>query len=269
MSVNRSMPVDDDALHYLDLPQRGSRPRDRGLTNVVDNGYGMQQTRDLLDLVHPYVDIIKLGWGSAYLTPDLKSKVALIAEYGVQVCPGGMLFELSYWQDKIDPFTRFLEAAGISMVEVSNGSLPIPDDRKCGMVELFRRRGFTVLSEVGSKDINLQSPPAEWVRAIRDDLAAGAWKVIMEGRADASAGIYTADGTLKDDLVETVLGSGIDADKLIFEAPHKRQMTLFIRRIGAEVNLGNVPLNEVLNLETLRLGLRGDTVMHFHAGRHP
>ena len=150
-------------------------------------------------------------------------------------------------------------------MEVSNGSLDIPEIEKCRQVEAFAKRGFTVLSEVGSKDVSVASPPEAWIAAIRDDLSAGAWKVITEGRADASAGIYGADGSLRDGLIDAIVDAGIDAGDLIFEAPHKRQMTWFIRRFGANVNIGNVPLGEVLNLETLRLGLRGDTVRHFHA----
>ena len=249
----------------LTLPPRSQKPREIGLSNLVDNGYGRNQLEDVLSMCHPFIDIVKLGWASAYITSNLREKVELFARHGIRTCLGGMMFELSYWQGKIDDYAAWLKDLGINMVEVSNGSLPIPEQEKRQMVEYFAGRGFTVLSEVGSKDVTHVSPPEEWVEFVKADLEAGAWKVILEGRADASAGIYRADGSLQDALIDVILDSGIAADDLIFEAPHKRQMTWFVRRVGSNVNIGNVPLGEVLNLETLRLGLRGDTVAHFHA----
>jgi phosphosulfolactate synthase len=162
---------------------------------------------------------------------------------------------------KIDQYDALMQEAGIDLVEVSNGSLPIPEKDKTEMISHFVKKGYTVLSEVGSKDITVQSTPEEWVHSIRQDLDAGAWKVIVEGRADASAGIYNQDGNVKDDLVEGILASGIPVEKLIFEAPHKRQVAYFVSRIGPDVNIGNIPLDETLNVESLRLGLRGDTVL--------
>lgn len=251
------------ALLSLDLPLRANKPRAAGLSNLVDNGYGLAELEDKLSFCADYVDIVKLGWASAYITSTLAQKVDLFRRYGIRTCPGGMMFELCWWQNKIGDYAAWLADQGIDMVEVSNGSLAIPEAEKRRMVEFFAGRGFTVLSEVGSKDITLVSPPEEWVEFVRADLAAGAWKVILEGRADASAGIYRADGSLQDDIIERVLGE-VPSQDLIFEAPHKRQMTWFVRRVGCDVNIGNVPLGEVLNLETLRLGLRGDTVGHFH-----
>lgn len=248
----------------LDLPTRAAKPRQTGLTNLVDNGYGLGQLADTLAMTHEFVDVVKFGWASGYITRDLREKVELFRRYNIRSCPGGMFFELSYWQGKLDGFTGFLRELDIDMVEVSNGSLPIPEVEKCRLVEHFAKLGFTVLSEVGSKDVTMVSPPEVWVQSIKDDLNAGAWKVITEGRADASAGIYLPDGSIRMDIVDAILESGISADLLLFEAPHKRQMSWFVKRLGADVNIGNVPLGEVLNLETLRLGLRGDTVQHFH-----
>jgi len=157
---------------------------------------------------------------------------------------------------------------GFALVEVSNGSLPIPEIEKCREVERLANAGFKVLSEVGSKDADFVMEPQAWVDAIKNDLNAGAWKVIVEGRADASAGIYGAGGKVRGDAVDAILNSGIDPDRLVFEAPFKPQMIYFVTRLGPNVNLGNVNLHEVLNLETLRLGLRGHTVEHFHAPGH-
>lgn len=255
------------ALH-LALPERSGKPRRTGISNMVDNGYGLAELRDKLELCHPYVDIVKLGWASAYITTTLGEKVALFRKHDIRTCPGGMMFELCYWQGKIEAYADFLRTHGIDMVEVSNGSLPIPEAEKRRMIEWFAKAGFTVLAEVGSKDVNAVSPPEVWTECLRADLEHGAWKVITEGRADASAGIYTSDGNLRTDIMDAILASDVDNDLLVFEAPHKRQMTWFIKTLGANVNLGNVPLGEFLNLETLRLGLRGDTVGHFHGKMH-
>lgn len=250
----------------LDLPVRTKRPRSKGLSNLVDNGYGLLELQDKLRLCSEYVDIVKFGWASSLITKNLQDKVALFNEFGVKACPGGMMFELCWWKKEIDSYLDWLEFHGIDLVEISNGSLEVPEKEKRRMIEFFVKKGFTVLSEVGSKDVNKNSSPEEWSEHVQADLKSGAWKVILEGRADASAGVYRADGSLIDNIVEHVL-SETEADKLIFEAPHKAHMVWFIKRIGCNVNIGNVPLEEVLNLETLRLGLRGDTVSHFHERR--
>ncbi len=248
----------------FNLPQRTQKPRKCGLTNLVDNGHGLNELEDKLLLGSEYIDIIKLGWASAHITKFLSEKVALFDRFNIQTCLGGMTFELSWWQNKIDEYIALVNANGIKLVEVSNGSLPISENEKRDMISRFSDEGFIVLSEVGSKDVNVESSPEEWVDCVHQDLARGAWKVILEGRADASAGIYTSSGALRSEVIETILDSGIPHEKLIFEAPHKRQMAWFVENVGTNVNIGNVPLGEVLNLETLRLGLRGDTVQHFH-----
>jgi phosphosulfolactate synthase len=251
----------------LDLPARTSKPRTTGISNLVDPGYGLGQLEDVLSLTHPFVDIVKLGWGSAYLTADLKAKVDLLARFDIRTCPGGMMFEIAFWQNQVEPYADFLQANGLDLVEVSNGSLPVTEEDKHRMIEFFAGRGLTVLAEVGSKDTTVDSPAQAWVRLVKDDLAAGAWKVIVEGRADASAGVYQPDGTVKDDLIDALLEADIGADNLIFEAPHKPQVAYFVNRVGPNVNIGNIPLEEALNVETLRLGLRGDTARHYFVDR--
>ncbi|MBT5399779.1 hypothetical protein HOL24_04480 [bacterium] len=249
---------------FIDLPNRTNKPRNNGLTNLVDNGWGLMQLEDVLRYGSNFVDIVKLGWASAYISDSLDKKIELIHSYNARVCLGGMMFEILYIKNKYTEYADWLNDLGIKLVEISNGSLPIKEIDKLRMVEYFASRGFTVLSEVGSKDVTCQSSPEEWARAVSDDLDAGAWKVILEGRADASAGIYREDGSLQDDIIQAVLNSGINAKDIIFEAPHKRQMTWFVEQFGANVNLGNIPPDEIINLETLRLGLRGDTAEHFH-----
>jgi phosphosulfolactate synthase len=250
----------------LNLPARTEKPRSRGISNLVDNGYGLGNLEDVLSFCHPFVDIAKLGWASAYVTKNLREKVELYSSYDIRTCLGGMMFEICWWQNKVEEYHNFMCENGINTVEVSNGSLPIPESEKVAMIQYFVDKDYTVLSEVGSKDVTVESPPEYWMQCIKNDLAAGAWKVIVEGRADASAGIYTHDGNVKDDLVEAFLASDVPLEKLIFEAPHKRQVAFFVNRMGPNVNLGNIPLGEALNVETLRQGLRGDTVLACQAG---
>jgi len=252
----------------FDLPERDAKPRARGFTNALDAGLGLTEIADALDVCGAYTDVVKLGWGTAHLTPNLSEKLALYKSRDVETSPGGLMFELSYWQNKMADYEAFVRDVGFALVEVSNGSLPIPEIEKCREVERLANAGFKVLSEVGSKDADFVMEPQAWVDAIKNDLNAGAWKVIVEGRADASAGIYGAGGKVRGDAVDAILNSGIDPDRLVFEAPFKPQMIYFVTRLGPNVNIGNVNLHEVLNLETLRLGLRGHTVEHFHAPGH-
>jgi len=252
----------------FDLPDHSTKPRTNGLTNGLDAGLGLREIEDALAICGSYTDVVKLGWGTAHLTPNLKKKLELYRRHDVKTTPGGLMFELSYWQDKMPAYEAFCLDVGFDMVEVSNGSLPIPEAEKCAEVERLVGQGFRVLSEVGSKDADFIMEPKAWVTAIKNDLRAGAWKVIVEGRADASAGIYGADGKPNADAVDAILESGIDPDQLIWEAPYKPQMIYFVTKLGPNANIGNVALHEVLNLETLRLGLRGHTVEHFHAPGH-
>jgi len=252
----------------FDLPEHDAKPRARGLTNALDAGLGLAEIKDALEICGAYTDVVKLGWGTAHLTPRLEEKLALYKSFDVLTSPGGLMFELSYWQNKMSDYEAVMRDVGFALVEVSNGSLPIPEIEKCREVERLANGGFKVLSEVGSKDADFVMEPKAWVAAIKNDIEAGAWKVIVEGRADASAGIYGSDGKVRGDAVDAILSSGIDPDRLVFEAPFKPQMIYFVTRLGPNVSIGNVPLHEVLNLETLRLGLRGHTVEHFHAPGH-
>jgi len=242
---------------------RSIKPRNVGMSSLLDSGYGLSVLDDTLSFCHQFIDVVKLGWGSAYVTSTLQQKVKLFRHYEVKVCLGGTLFEVCWSQNKVDDYAAWLADLDIDLVEISNGSLDISEADKRKMIEFFAGRGFTVFAEVGSKDIAHQNSPSEWAAFSKADLEAGAWKVILEGRADATAGVYRKDGSLQNAIVEAVLDA-IPMEKLVFEAPHKSQMTWFIQRVGSNVNIGNIPLEEVLNLETLRLGLRGDTVRHFH-----
>jgi phosphosulfolactate synthase len=243
---------------FLGVPARSPKPRERGLTHVIDKGLNLREIEGLFDTAGDYVDIVKLGWGTSYVTNNLEKKIALYRSFATPVVCGGTLFEAVYGRDKMDDFKRWLEHYRFSHVEISDGTLEIPRGRKLDLIADFAR-DFVVLSEVGSKDADAQYAPYQWVEWIREELAAGAWKVITEGREGGTAGIYRPTGEMRTGLIDEIVHE-IDVDALLFEAPSKDAQAWFVKRLGAEVNLGNIPPDEVIPLETLRLGLRGDTL---------
>ena len=243
---------------FLVLPAREEKPRSRGLTHVMDKGLNLREIEGLFDTAGEYVDIVKLGWGTSYVTNNLEKKVALYRSFSTPVVCGGTLFEAVYAQEKLDDFKRWLEHYRFSHVEISDGTIDIPRDRKLELIEDFAR-DYVVLSEVGSKDSDVNIAPYLWVQWIREELDAGAWKVIAEGRESGTAGIYRPTGELRTGLVDEIEHS-ISFHDLIWEAPTKPSQAWFVKHFGPEVNLGNIPPDEVIPLETLRLGLRGDTL---------
>jgi phosphosulfolactate synthase len=247
----------------LSLPARSVKPRVRGLTNVLDKGTPPGQLDDELRICGPYVDLAKFGWGTGLVTPCLAEKIEVYERNQVDVCLGGTLFELCYLRGELDRYEAFLDELGLTVVEISNGTLEIDEPVKLSLIERFaaNRR---VVSEVGSKDAEAIVSPARWVEAIKAELEAGADKVILEGRESGSAGMYRGTGEIRMGLIQEILDAGIEPDRLVFEAPQKHQQVWLINAIGQEVNLANLPLTEVLSVETLRLGLRADTLVHFH-----
>ena len=236
----------------LDLDLR----RDGGLTHVLDKGLGPRAWEDVLETSGAYIDIVKLGWGTAYVTAGLERKLEVLREKPVVI--GGTFFEVVYAKGKLDDYKRWLGELGISHVEISDGTVEIPRERKLGLIEDFAR-DFTVLSEVGSKDSEVVFAPYEWVEWIKEERDAGAWKVITEAREGGTAGIFRPSGEMRTGLVDEIAHS-IDFNDLLWEAPTKASQAWFIKHFGPEVNLGNIPPDEVIPLETLRLGLRGDTL---------
>jgi phosphosulfolactate synthase len=243
---------------FLALPAREEKPRSCGLTHVMDKGLNLREIEGLFDTAGEYVDIVKLGWGTSYVTNNLEKKVALYRSFATPVVCGGTLFEAVYAQEKLDDFKRWLEHYRLSHVEISDGTLDIPRERKLELIEEFAR-DFVVLSEVGSKDPEILYAPYQWVEFIKEELAAGAWKVITEGREGGTAGIYRPTGEMRTGLVDEIAHS-IDVGEVLFEAPSKDAQAWFVKHFGPNVNLGNIPPDEVIPLETLRLGLRGDTL---------
>jgi len=250
---------------FLDVPVREPKPRSRGLTHVIDKGLNLREIEGLFDTAGEYVDIVKLGWGTGYVTNNLEKKVALYRSFSTPVVCGGTLFEAAYAQDKLDDFKRWLEHYRLSHVEISDGTLEIPREQKLELIADFGR-DFVVLSEVGSKDAEVNIAPYLWVQWMREELGAGAWKVIAEGRESGTAGIYRPTGELRTGLVDEIEHS-ISFHDLIWEAPTKESQAWFVKHFGPEVNLGNIPPDEVIALETLRLGLRGDTLKEVLLGR--
>src|SRR5436309_13634106 len=235
----------------LGLPRRAS-----GLTHVLDKGLGPRAWEDVLETSGEYIDIVKLGWGTAYVTPNLQRKLDVLKEKPVVI--GGTFFEAVYAQDKLDEYKRWLGDLGMTHVEISDGVVDLPRERKLELIADFAR-DFTVLSEVGSKDAEVNIAPYLWVEWIKEELEAGAWKVITEGREGGTAGIYRPTGEMRTGLVDEIAHE-VDVDDLIFEAPTKASQAWFVKQFGPSVNLGNIPPDEVIPPETLRLGLRGDTL---------
>jgi phosphosulfolactate synthase len=247
---------------FLTLPQRTRKPRECGITHVLDKGLGVRQIEDLLTSASEYVDFVKLGWGTGYIAQDLRDKIKLYQQAGIPVYLGGTLLELAILQNRFDAYRQLVQTLGLSHVELSSGIIDLSiEDKVSYITEL--NRDFMVLSEVGSKNPQNVLPPDHWVQSIQAELDAGAWKVICEARESGTVGLFHTNGEPKSTLVDEIVGN-IDPARLIFEAPQKSQQVWFIRKFGSNVNLGNILPSEVIPLETLRLGLRGDTMPDFH-----
>jgi phosphosulfolactate synthase len=247
--------------HDFDLGLR----RTGGLTHVIDKGLGPRAWEDVLETSGDYIDIVKLGWGTAYVTPNLRRKLDVLRDKRVVI--GGTFFEAVFAKDKVDDYKRWLAALGLTHVEISDGAIEIPRERKLELIEELAR-DFTVLSEVGSKDAEVVFAPYEWVTWIKEERDAGAWKVITEAREGGTAGIFRPSGEMRTGLVDEIAHE-VDVADLIFEAPTKSAQAWFVKHFGPGVNLGNIPPEEVIPLETLRLGLRADTLREVLLGEQP
>jgi phosphosulfolactate synthase len=243
---------------FLDLPPRDPKPRERGLTHVIDKGLNLRDIEGMFDTAGDYVDVVKLGWGTSYVTQNLEKKIALYRSFETPVVCGGTLFEVVYARGKVDEYKKWLSDHRFSHVEISDGAIEIERERKLELIADLAR-DFTVLSEVGSQDSETVFAPYQWVQWLKEELEAGAWKVITEGREGGTAGIFRADGDMRTGLLEEIAHE-IAIDDVIFEAPTKTSQAWFVKHFGPDVNLGNIPPDEVIPLETLRLGLRADTI---------
>jgi len=239
------------------IPQRTVKPRQYGLTMVMDKGMGLEGAKDFLSVAAPYVDIVKLGFGTSVVTANLRDKIKIYQELDIPVYFGGTLFEAFLIRNQIDDYIAVLKDYGISHVEVSDGSITIPHIEKCGYIEKLAKH-FMVYSEVGSKDATHIMPPYKWIELMKAELEAGSSYVIAEAREAGNVGIYRGSGEVREGLVQEIL-TQIPYEKIIWEAPQKAQQVYFLELLGVNVNLGNLAPAEMIPLESMRIGLRGDT----------
>ena len=239
------------------MPDRKSKPRDHGITMVMDKGLSIEETRNFLSVAEPYVDIVKLGFGTSYVTPNLAKKLEVYRNANIPIYFGGTLFEAFLIRGQLEDYIRVCQEFQVGYMEVSDGSVDIDHKEKCKIIERLTQYG-TVLSEVGSKDAAHIIPPYKWIELMRAELSAGATYVIAEAREAGNVGIYRGTGEVREGLVQEIL-TQIPAEKILWEAPQKSQQLYFIELVGVNVNLGNIAPNEMIALEAMRIGLRGDT----------
>ena len=243
--------------NLINIPQRTPKPRESGLTMVMDKGLSCREAEDFLEVAADKTDILKLGFGTSAVTPTLQRKIDIYREANIPIYFGGTLFEAYVIRGQFEDYRRLMDKYKMTHVEVSDGSIKISEEEKCGYIRSLAK-DFTVLSEVGSKDAEKIIPPYKWIAMMKAEIEAGAWKVIAEARESGTVGIFRNTGEVRSGLIEEIL-QHIPLDTILWEAPIKTQQVWFMKLYGHNVNLGNIAPNEVIPLETLRLGLRGDT----------
>ena len=239
------------------IPERTEQPREHGITMVMDKGLSVEEAKNFMSAAYPHVDVVKLGFGTSFVTPNLQEKLEVYRNYNMPIYFGGTLFEAFLIRDQFEDYISVCKEFGVSYMEVSDGSIEIPHAEKCGYIEKLAKVGV-VLSEVGSKDAAHIMPPYKWIELMRAELESGATYVIAEAREAGNVGIYRGTGEVREGLVQEIL-TQIPEEKIIWEAPQKAQQLYFLELIGCNVNLGNIAPNEVIPLEAMRIGLRGDT----------
>lgn len=243
------------------IPKRDDKPRDKGVTMMMDKGLSLKEVENFLDGNEHLTDLVKFGFGTSFVTPNLKEKIDLYKSAGVKPYFGGTLFEAFYVRNKLNDYKKLVDQMGLEMVEVSDGSVVIPHDEKCEIIAKFAK-DYTVLSEVGSKEAGIIISPAKWIKMMTNELDAGTWKVIAEGRESGSVGIFRPNGKPHTMLVNKIIAK-VKPENILWEAPAKSQQVWFINLFGANVNLGNIAPTDMIPLECLRLGLRGDTFFNY------
>lgn len=243
------------------IPNRMTIPRNEGLTMVMDKGLSLREAEDMISASSKHIDLVKLGFGTAYLTENLKEKIQLYKDADLRVYFGGTLFEAYIERDMFQEYVDLVDRFDLDTIEVSDGSITLDHDKKCEYISILSEK-TTVLSEIGSKSADILIPPYKWIEMMDKELNAGSWKVIAEAREGGNVGICRDSGEVRSDLIEEIL-TKIPQEKILWEAPQKSQQVWFIKLMGSNVNLGNIAPNEVIPLECLRLGLRGDTFFDF------
>jgi len=239
------------------IPERTQKPRNYGITMVMDKGMGLVGAKDFLSVAAPFVDVIKLGFGTSFVTSHLREKIEIYQSHDIPVYFGGTLFEAFLIRNQFDDYVKIIQDYNLKHVEVSDGSIEIPHNEKCGYIEKLAKI-VTVFSEVGSKDAAHIIPPYKWIELMKAELEAGSTYVIAEAREAGNVGIYRGTGEVREGLVQEIL-TQIPSERIIWEAPQKAQQVYFLELLGANVNLGNLAPAEVIPLESMRVGLRGDT----------
>lgn len=239
------------------IPEREVKPRTNGVTMVMDKGLSNTEVQNFMSVAHPHVDMVKLGFGTSFVTPNLREKIEIYRSYNMPIYFGGTLFEAFLIRNQFNDYVEICKDYGVEFMEVSDGSITIPHAEKCGYIEKLTKHG-TILSEVGSKDAAHIMAPYKWIELMKAELGAGASYVIAEAREAGNVGIYRGSGEVREGLVQEIL-TQIPEEKIIWEAPQKAQQLYFLELIGCNVNLGNIAPSEVIALEAMRIGLRGDT----------
>ena len=244
-----------------DIPKRENKPRESGITMMMDKGLSLNQAKDFIESSSEYTDIVKLGFGTSLITPNTHEKIKLYQEANIKVHVGGTLFEAFVVRDMYKEYLNLMDKWNISMCEVSDGCMNLNHDDKCNYIKDLSKK-YTVVSEVGSKDSEKNIDQSKWIDMMKKELESGSWKVITESREGGNTGVFNNQGETKDDFINDIINE-IPNEKIIWEAPKKEQQLFFINNIGPNVNLGNISKDEVIPLEALRLGLRGDTFFKF------
>lgn len=253
--------IDIQAHKLQQLPERTQKPRHTGLTMVIDKGLGLHAAEDIATTAAPYIDFIKLGFGTALVTQSLKDKIKIYQDAGIEVYLGGTLLEAFLIRNQLNDYLKFVDALNLHCIEVSDGSIVIPHEEKCNLIH-YLSKNYKVVSEVGSKEEGIIIHPNKWIKMMKAELQAGSYKVIAEARESGTVGIFHKNGSAHVLLIDKIKAN-VDINHIIWETPQKNQQVYFIKHFGANVNLGNIPTSDVIALECLRLGLRGDTFFSF------
>ncbi len=243
------------------IPERTVKPRKEGVTMMMDKGLSVREVENLIDASGDLIDIVKFGFGTSYLIKNFETKIQLYKEAGIRPYLGGTLFEAFYARGMVNDYLKVLDKYGFDLVEISDGSIIIPHDEKCELIHRLSKER-TVLSEVGSKDSGIIVSPGKWIKWMQKELEAGSWKVIAEGRESGTVGVFRPNGTAHTLLINRIIAK-VNPENILWEAPKKTQQVWFIKLFGHNVNLGNIAPNEIIPLECLRIGLRGDTFFEF------
>ena len=244
------------------IPERPTKPREKGLTMIMDKGISTVEAEGLMETSEGFIDIIKFGFGTSLISKNISKKIRLYKKHNIKIYLGGTLFEAYIARNMFEEYCNLIKDLELNTVEISDGSIKMEHNKKCEYINQLANQNITVFSEVGYKSSNKILAPSKWIELMAKELEAGSWKVIAEARESGNVGLYRSGGEVRSDLIEEIL-TKIPKEKILWEAPKKQQQVFFIKLLGPNVNLGNIGTNDIIPLECLRLGLRGDTFFNF------